>query len=50
MGFSSVVFIYLLFRTQEEVNSLVESFSACELGIKVPTPRVLKQPLNRHTS
>jgi len=40
LGFSSVIFIYLLGG----------SFSACELGIKVPTPRVLKQPLNLHTS
>ncbi len=49
MGFSSVVFIYLLFRTKE-VDTLGGSFSACELGTKVPTPRVLKQPLNRHIS
>jgi hypothetical protein len=45
MGFSSVIFIYLL-SCIKEVNTLGRSFSARELGTKVPTPRVLKQPLN----
>jgi len=49
MGFSSAVFVRLL-SSIKEVDTLSGSFSACELGIKVPTPRVLKQPLNRHTS
>ncbi len=42
MGSSSVVFIYLL-SCIKEVNTLGGSFSACELGTKVPTSRVLKQ-------
>jgi hypothetical protein len=46
MGFSSAVFVRLL-SSIKEVDTLGGSFSACELGIKVPTPRVLKQLLNR---
>jgi hypothetical protein len=49
MGSSSTVFIFLLSYIKES-NTLGGSFSACELGIKVPTPRVLKQPLNLYTS
>jgi hypothetical protein len=48
MGFSSIVFIYLL-SCIKEVNTQGGSFSACELGTKVPSPLVLKQPLDLHT-